>query len=201
MHEYKSTKISKQTLLTLYMEKKLSMMEISKQIGCSPNRVVYWMEKYQIKRRSISEAIYQKANPNGDPFEIKPIKSMADAELYGLGVGLFWGEGDKINKHTVRLGNTDPELLKVFIKFLVELMGVDKNRLRFGLQIFTDINTVEALNYWIKELSAKPEQFYKPIVTISGSLGTYRRKSKYGVVIVYFHNKKLRDIIVGLLPS
>lgn len=158
------------------------------------------MDKHQIKRRTISEAIYQKANPNGDPFEIKPIKTIEDAKLFGLGVGLYWGEGTKANKYEVRLGNTDPDLLNNFIKFLVELFGIDKSRLKFGLQIFTDINQAEALNYWIEQLQVNQSQFYKVHVTISGSLGTYRKKSQYGVVTVHFHNKKLRDIMVGLLP-
>jgi len=153
------------------------------------------------ERRTISDAIYQKHNPNGDPFAIKPIKTKADAELFGMGLGLYWGEGTKASKYAVALGNTDPELLKTFIRYLVSLFAVEQDRLKFGLQIFTDINPNEALAYWCEKLDAKPSQFYKIHVTISGSLGTYRKKSRYGVVTVYFHNKKLRDILVSMLPT
>lgn len=156
------------------------------------------MNKYRIKRRTISEAIYQKANPNGDPFTIKPIRTLSDAKLFGLGIGIYWGEGTKANKHSVRVGNTDPALLNVFIKFLVELFGIERSSLRYGLQVFTDIEPAVALEYWCNKLNAQPAQFHKVHVTPSGSLGTYIKKSKY--VVVYFHNKKLRDILVGLLP-
>jgi hypothetical protein len=176
------------------------MMDISKELGCSQNKVVYWMNKYQINRRSISEAIYQKHNPFGDPFVLKLIETAEDSYLLGLGLGLYWGEGNKANKYSVRIGNTDPALIKVFMKFLTELYGVKQESLRFALQIFSDINPKNALDYWVKELEVDPSQFYKPTVTISGSIGTYRKKSEYGVLTLHYHNKKLRDIIVGSLP-
>jgi hypothetical protein len=117
-----------------------------------------------------------------------------------MGLGLYWGEGTKANKYSIRIGNADPALLRVFTRFLIELFGVSKADMRFSLQIFTDINPQEALEYWTKELAVNPSQFYKIIVTISGSLGTYRKKSPYGVVTLYYNNKKLRDIIMGMLP-
>ena len=174
------------------------MSDIAMLLDCSVNKVVYWMDKHQIERRSISDAIYQKHNPNGDPFKVNSICTQADAKLLGMGIGLYWGEGTKSNKHSIRLGNTDPALLNTFMKFLIELFGVKKSDMRFGLQIFTDIDPEKALKYWARELSVKPSQFYKIIVTISGSLGTYRKKSAYGVVTVHYHNKKLRDIVVGM---
>ncbi len=176
------------------------MAEIAGTFECSINRIVYWMNKYHVERRSISDAIYQKHNPLGDPFQIKSIKSIRDAKLFGMGLGLYWGEGNKANKHSVRLGNTDPELIKTFMNFLTKLFGVKLGDLRFGLQLFTDIDEHEAMNYWIKKLGVEPSQFYKITVTISGSLGTYRKKSRYGVITVYYHNKKLRDILIKLLP-
>jgi hypothetical protein len=191
----------KQDILTdLYLNKGLSMMEIATQLGCSHNQVVYWMGKYGIKRRSISDAVYQRRNPNGNPFVVQSIDTLAKAELFGLGMGLYWGEGTKASKYAVRLGNTDPALLRTFTRFLVELFHVDQTKLKYGLQIFTDIDENEALKYWCKELGAESSQFYKIHKTVSGSIGTYRYKSRYGVVTVYFHNKKLRDIIIGLLP-
>jgi len=193
--------IAKEDLERMYLKEGASMMEIAKKLDCSPKSVQYWMTKYGIDRRSIGDAIYLMNNRNGDPFSIQPIDTVEKGELFGLGVGLYWGEGTKKNKHSVRLGNTDPELINTFIKFLVELFGVSKERLRFSLQIFTDIDPIEALNFWTERLQVSSSQFTKSVITISGSLGTYRQKSQYGVATLYFHNKKLRDIIVGLLPS
>ena len=84
--------------------------------------------------------------------------------------------------------------------FLIKIFGVQKKDMRFGLQLFSDTDPLEALEYWVKKLKVKHSQFYKVTVTISGSLGTYRKKSQYGVVTIYYHNKKLRDLLVGMLP-
>lgn len=193
--------IDKSILTKLYTQDGLSMMEMSKKLGYSPNKIVYWMHKHQIPRRTISDAVYIKKHPSGDPFAIRPIKTIGDAHLHGMGLGLYWGEGTKANKHSIRLGNTDPELIKTFVKFLTELYGVPKDGLKFGLQLFTDVNPESALSFWTTELGVKRSQFYKITVTISGSIGTYRRKSKYGVVTVYYHNKKLRDILIGKVAA
>lgn len=193
--------IESSVLKRLYLTEKLSIQQIAATLDCSANRVVYWMNKHGISRRGISEAIYNHHNPNGDPFTIKQIMSIEQAKLWGIGIGLYWGEGNKKNKYSVRLGNTDPKLLETYIQFLTELCGVNKDKLKFGLQIFSDIDKEEALRFWCDRLSIQPSQFYKITVTISGSIGTYRQKSQYGVVTIYFHNKKLRDILNDMLPT
>jgi hypothetical protein len=190
--------LSKKDLENLYLEKGLSMKAIATRLECSANRIVYWMDKYQIKRRTIGDAIYLKNHPTGDPFVVKTPSTLEEAQLFGLGIGLYWGEGTKSNKHSVRLGNTDPVLLNTFMDFLVKLCGIYKGDLRFGLQIFSDIDPNIALKYWSTALRVDASQFYKITVTISGSIGTYRKKSEYGVVTVHYHNRKLRDILVGM---
>lgn len=187
-------------LQDLYTKQRLSSAQIAKLTSCSVSKVNYWLSKHAIQKRSISDAVYTKHNPNGDPFVIPKIDTLAKAQLYGMGLGLYWGEGTKANKYSVRLGNSDPELIKMFIRFLVELHGVNKNSLRFGLQIFSDTNQELSLAYWTTKLNVEKHQFYKVHITPSGSIGTYRQKSKHGVVTIYYHNKRLRDIIVNALP-
>jgi hypothetical protein len=192
--------IERHILLDRYVTQSKSMQQIATELECSLNKVAYYMDKYDIARRSISDAIYQRCHPHGDPFTVKEADTLEATKLLGIGIGLYWGEGTKSSQHSIRLGNTDPALLRTFMEFLVELFGVRRDDLRFGLQIFTDINQQEALDYWTRELGVKASQFYKVIVTISGSIGTYRKKSQYGVVTLHYHNKKLRDILVDMLP-
>jgi len=192
--------IKKSDLLNFYIKESKSMEDISKILDCSLNKVKYWMVKYGIKRRSISEAVYLKNNPDGDPFKFKKPSNLKEAELFGVGIGLYWGEGTKASKDSVRLGNTDPKLIKKFIEFLIKFFGIEKEDLRFGLQIFTDTNVESVLSFWIKELKVGRSQFYKPTVTISGSIGSYKKRSEFGVLQVLYHNKKLRDLLFNKLP-
>ncbi len=186
--------ISIENLTKLYLLKKKSAFEIAKILECSSGKINYWLAKYNIEKRNISEAIYTKYHPKGDPFKIYQPKNIAEAKLYGLGIGIYWGEGNKANKNTIRVGNSDPALLKIFIEFLITFFGIKKEDLKFHLHLFDDVNIVQAVHFWSKELKIKKSQFYKPMISKSGSLGNYRQKSKYGVLTVYYGNIKLRNI-------
>lgn len=192
--------LNKSILIELYIGEKKSMQEIANSFGFSLNTVSYWMQKYKIPIRSRSEATYVKRNPDGDPFFFKQPETPEDIQLFGIGIGLYWGEGNKKNLNSVRLGNTDPILIEKFMDFLVKIFGLNKTDLKFGLQIFTDIDPEEALDFWVKKLNIHRSQINKPVITKSGSVGTYRKKSQYGVLTVMYHNKKLRDLLVNLLP-
>ncbi len=194
-------KLDCKTLKRLYAKEKKSAANIAKILDCSENKINYWLKKNKIPKRSMSEAMYVKNNPNGDPFKLKFPRNISDAQLFGLGIGLYWGEGTKANKNTVRLGNSDAKLLKIFIAFLIRFFGIKKEDLRFHLHIFTDIKIDDAKRYWIKELNIKEKQIYKPFVSITGSIGTYRRKSEYGVMTVYYGNTKLRNKLVHLIEK
>lgn len=183
-------------LQVLYVKKRLSVSMVAEQLGCSQGQVDYWLSKYGIQKRSISDALYQKLNPKGDPFVVCSPQNVREAILYGLGIGLYWGEGTKSNVGSIRLGNTDPRMISKFIEFLVVFYRVDRERLRFGLQIFGDMNERNTLAFWCKTLQVPRSQFHKKvIVTPYRGKGTYRKKSQHGVVTVYFNNRKLRDII------
>ena len=73
--------ISKRKLYKTYLQGN-SMAEIAKMYSCSVNKIVYWMDKYEIKRRSISDAVYIKQNPNGNPFKIKSNLSLKEQRLF-----------------------------------------------------------------------------------------------------------------------
>ena len=195
--------LSEDILHQFYVDKKYSVSEIADRFNCSENRINYWLGKFDIKKRSLSDAMYVKYNPKGDPFLLKEPKTLEEAKLLGLGLGLYWGEGNKRNKNSIRLGNTDPALIKKFINFLINIFGIRRDKLRFGLQIFNDMSNQKILNFWLKQLAEfdiKKEQFFKITVTPSRSIGSYREKSKFGVLTVHFANTKLKKIIDSMLP-
>jgi len=191
--------IEKELLVREYRDRKKSVRDIAGKLECSENKVTYWLQKHNVKKRTISEALYTKLNPKGDPFSFTNPTSSNSWLLYGLGLGLFWGEGNKANKNSVRLGNTDPDLIRVFLVFLDSVYKINHSRLRFGLQIFSDCSPDTARAYWCRKLSIKPSQFQKVVITQSRKKGTYRTKNQHGVLTIYFSNTKLRDTIVSAI--
>ena len=190
-------------LQKLYLAEKRSSAEVARILKCSEHKVNYWLLKYNITKRSIAEAVYVHYNPKGDPFHLKEIKTLADAKLFGFGLGLYWGEGSKKSKGMVKLGNTDPKLIKKFIQFLIQICGVKTTKMRFSLQIFSDMHTRKVMQFWFKELrefDILPQQFFKTTITPHRGIGTYREKTKYGVLTVHVCNSKLKALIDSLLP-
>lgn len=189
--------LNKEALVKLYIREHQSAAEIAKQLGCSTNKVHYWLDRLGVKKRSQSDATYVKRNPRGDPFAFKKPLKASDHFLLGLGLGLYWGEGTKRSPTSVRLGNTDPRLIKKFIMFLQKVYGVDRSKFRFGLQIFSDMRPQQALAFWSKEIGFPKSVFQKVVVTPARGIGTYRNKTKHGVLTIYVSNKKLRDALVS----
>lgn len=191
----------KEELERFYFVEGHSMQQTAEKFNCSVNKVVYWMDRYKLARRTRSDANYLLYNPNGDPFQYKKPDTPYLQILYGMGLGIYWGEGTKANKNSVRVGNTDVYLIQTFLEFLIKIYSIDQSKLRFSLQLFDDIDPDEALEYWISNLGYVSNQFSKPHITKSIRKGTYGKRSKYGVLTLHFHNTKLRNILIDSLPK
>jgi len=185
--------ITKEQLKRLY-NKGLSMMEIATKVGISNSGVKYLAEKYNIPRRSRSEANYLKYNPAGNPFKIKKLKTKKDIELFNLGIGLFLGEGTKKNKFNVAFANSDQQILKLFLKFLREICGVEERKIKAALNIFNDVDGEEAVNFWSK-MTKIPVNRFNTITIRKSKGGTYKNKSRWGTLTIYIPNVKLKAIM------
>jgi hypothetical protein len=189
--------IAKFVLIKQYSFEKKSASEIATILGCSISKVNYWLKKNGITKRSISEAVYSKKNPNGNPFSVTTPLNKKEILLLGLGLGLYWGEGNKKNKSEIRLGNSDPDLLNCFIHFLEKRYVINRRDLRFSLQVHNDVVVSQVEAFWRNKLNVSKTQFYKTIVSKSNKKGTYRNKSQNGVLTVYFLNSRLRNHLLG----
>ena len=70
--------------------------------------------------------------------------------LFVLGVGLYWGEGDKSSNKRLALSNSDANLLRVWLRWCGRFMpGV---RLNFSLSIHDNCDVEAARAFWKREL-------------------------------------------------
>lgn len=190
--------ILKKDLEKLYLSGK-SMSKIASELNCSPNKVVYWMNKYNINRRSRSEAAYLSNNPNGNPFNLDGINNLSkkDIFLYGLNIGLYWGEEEKTTKHAIRVTNSDPYVIVKFRDFLVNICKLTPSKINYYLICFNDVDQNVAKNYWANLLKISSDKFGKIVVIPSQGKGTYNKKSKYEVCTIYAGNMKLKSWILN----
>ncbi len=193
--------ISKEELEQLYIENKRSVSYIAKSLKCSETAVNYWLKKYSIHKRSISDAIYLKRNPYGNPFKPQKPQNIRDAIILGLGMGLYWREANKSSKLSVRLASADAALIQNFILFLKSSFQINDSKLKYGLQVSHKTDIQEAMIYWQQQLGADKSQFQKVIVSSYRGEAQYNQKNKYGVLTIFYHNKRLRDIICKMIEN
>ncbi|MDP3792783.1 MAG: hypothetical protein Q8Q89_03570 [bacterium] len=74
------------------------------------------------------------------------VGSISKKERLLIAASLYWAEGAKGD---FQLTNTDPDLIKTYIKCLREL-GVKKDRLSVNIRVYEDINTSKACSFWSK---------------------------------------------------
>ncbi len=192
----KPRSLDKKQLELLYSSGK-SMAEIAKVSNCSLHKVAYWMKQYDISIRSRSDAMYIKLNPNGDPFLIKSIFSKEEMFLFGLGIGVYWGEGEKASKSAIRVANTDVNVIIAFSNFLQIICGVKKEKIHYSLVCFNDSDPTIVKQYWSKMLAISDEKFGKIVLIPKQGKGTYKRKSQTGVCTLTVSNMKLKAWIMG----
>jgi len=192
--------ITKEELIKLYSSGK-SMWEISQSLSCSVHKITYWMTKYDIKKRSRSDAMYLKLNPNGDPFKIANNINSVDNFLFGLGLGIYWGEGNKSDKHSVRVTNTDPKIILTFQKFLRVICNVLNDKMRYSLICFNDSSPETISKHWAKLIKIPIEKFGKIVQVPPQGKGTYKHKSEFGVCSINVSNIKLKSWIIGQISK
>lgn len=94
---------------------------------------------------------------------IKEIGRMNKRELFLFGVALYWSEGFK-KDNQVGFANSNPDMIKIFIKWLVDCCGIDPDNLTYRVTINRSHQhrVGEIHKYWIDVCMAQETQFQKP---------------------------------------
>lgn len=179
----------------LYTKQKLSMQQIAQRIGISASGVRYHLEKNNIKRRALNDAItyLYLTKFNKMPFKQKRSLSVIDRELKLSGIMLYWGEGTK-GGNSVKFTNSDPEMIKLFLKFLRRICGVDENRLKVQIHCYPNQNQEDLLDFWSRTTQIPIERFYRSNIH-QGRSGLYKKKSIYGTLAISYCDYLLLKLI------
>ncbi len=180
-----------------------SMMLVSEKLSIPHSVVRFYLEKNKISRRNSTEASYlmHLYRFGRKPFKIKRILTSKEEKLKIAGIMLYWAEGfKKNNDSTVAFSNSDPKMIRLFLKFLREICGVQEKRLRALLFIFDDQDEKYLKKWWSRFISIPLSQFNHSFTRKSRSdIGSYKRKSKYGTLLLRYADKRLlRQILLWI---
>src|SRR3989344_4515262 len=183
--------VSKSTLSGWLHNMPLSEKRIRELRADNPVRIERYRNTMRAKKDTRLEGVYKKIS--------KDINTFSRRDLFLAGLFLYWGEGTKASNCSTVLTNTNPAMLKFFIKWL-ELFNVKRKNLKVKLHLYSDMNVKESLDFWSKELKIPTSQFQKPYIkkTSLKSL-TYKNGFGKGTCSVIFNNRDTWEyIMMGL---
>jgi hypothetical protein len=119
-----------------------------------------------------------------------------ERDIFLGGLFLYWAEGAKTMNSMTMLTNTNPKMLKFFIRWL-DLLEVPKSRLKVHLHLYSDMNIDREIKFWVKQLKIPKSQFRKPYIKKSLFTSiTYKNGFGHGTCSIMYGNKPLRDYVL-----
>lgn len=109
---------------------------------------------------------------------------------------LYLGEGTKNMRGSLRLGNSDPGIIKLFLKLLRSCYIIDETKFR-GTVLCRADQDIKSLNkFWIQTSGINKKQFYKARIDVR-TVGKPSRKLDYkGVFVIdYFSASIFHDLL------
>lgn len=206
-----------------------SYNQINKLTGVPKSTLSYWLKDLTISKKSqikIDKRVFEKSikslikrNKNQTFLARKragKIKKEAKKEfskfqkdpLFIAGISLYWAEGYKKGAHgskwkSVDFANSDPEMIKIMMKFFRKFCEIEESRFRVQLISHPNIDIGEALKFWSIKTKIPREQFIKTSSKISiYSKGKRDKKTlTNGTVHIRISDVKLFFRIVGWIEG
>jgi hypothetical protein len=158
------------------------------------------------RRITISEEIKSKAR--------KEIGGISKRELWLIGINLYWAEGTKQKEHNVsqkvRFSNSDPGMIKLFLKWLQKICKIPKEDIYFRISLHeTAKNKLnEVQKYW-SNITGFPINNFQKIDWKKHKINTKRKnigEKYFGLLNVYVRkstnlNRKIAGWIEGIYEN
>lgn len=120
------------------------------------------------------------------------VADISDRDLMMIGLGLYWGEGNK-RRNDLGFSNSDPKMLRFIIKWF-KLFDIEKDMLKVKICIPESIQVEDAETYWVNQLEIERDQLYKTIISRSPSSKLKIKREGYmGVVQLIPISKRMNE--------
>lgn len=144
--------VSKSTLSGWLANYPLSDKRIRELRDNNPRRIEKYIATMRAKKNKKLDASFEKVG-----LDIGEIK---ERELFIAGFFLYWAEGGKTNQGALVFSNTDPSMVKTYLKWL-SLLKISKEKIKIKLHLYKDMNEKKEIFYWSSILSVQESQFRK----------------------------------------
>ena len=140
------------------------------------------------------------------------IGKLSNRELWLIGVALYWAEGHKEKTHAspIKLGNSDPNLINIFLEWLQKVCKINRKDIKFRIYLHeTSKNRLgEVKKYWARATKF-PERDFQKISWKKHKINTRRKnigENYYGLLDVSVKksinlNRKVQGWIEGICKN
>lgn len=196
-----------------------SYKQIKEELGIPTSTLSDWLRPHQWSK-NIKESLSKTANKNSSIriqrlnnirgkhleklYKEAKIEAFEEFEklkyhpLFIAGLMIYWGEGDRITRHNVRISNTDPAMIRLFSDFLIKICNSPKDRIKLSLLLYPDLDDEECKEYWSKNTRIPISRFNKSIF-ITGKHKT--KRLQYGVCSIVFTSTYLKQKLLIWLKT
>ncbi|HET8895443.1 MAG TPA: hypothetical protein VFM96_15245 [Gaiellaceae bacterium] len=117
---------------------------------------------------------------------------------------LYWAEGAKA-RNTVKITNSDPEVLVYFVRFLREQFDVADHRMSVYCNLFADHleRQREIEDYWLARLDLPPDCLRKSMVNVYSKYSEKKRIGRlpFGTCALCVNSTQIVQTIYGSIQE
>jgi transcriptional regulator with XRE-family HTH domain len=205
----------------LRREDGLSVREIQRRLNVAKSSVSLWVRDVPLT----AEQLERLRRSNGrHPRQLKAAKRNAELARgrrrayqaegralarrgdvrHAAGCMLYWAEGDK-NRNAARIANADPEVLRLFVRFLRTYFGVDGDRIRVTCNLFADHlgRQHEIEQFWLDTLGLPRSSLCRSTVNVYSKYSQKKRQNRlpYGTCKVCVNSTAVVQSIFGSIQE
>ena len=183
--------VSKGTLSYWLRDLPLKESDLRKLRDTNPRRIEAFRATMVKKREDRLKKVFEKAQKN--------IGKLSKRDMFIGGLFLYWGEGTKASLYRLEMTNTDPSMLRFFLRWL-EIQNVDRLSVKVKLHLYSDMNIEYEEKYWSRELAISRKQFQKTQIKKTGSKsGVYKGRFGHGTCSVILDNRDMSEFTMKSL--
>ena len=147
------------------------------------------LEVIRVRREAYLKSVEKRVIHLKNKLQNKDIAKIALAMLY-------LGEGSKRKNSSIMLGNSDPEIISLFLRLMRYCYNIDESKFRCTLQCRADQNTKKLEKFWSVITKIPLNKFYKTQID-PRTIGKKTKKPEYkGVCRIDYFSKDLFNEII-----
>ncbi len=133
----------------------------------------------------------------------REIKKLTKKDLKIIGGALYWAEGNTKNRHILRFANSNPEIIRIMMKFFRKPCNIAEEKIKARIHLYPTINQRKATNYWKKITGLPKKNFHPPQMQISrASKGKRSRNTlPYGTLHLTAGNTEITCKVKGWIRA